>query len=59
DSGVLVYSCAFYQYQVHTRTRVQRASGIPHALFGGGRFINGSGASRGEVVNARFDGLAV
>jgi hypothetical protein len=34
DSGVLVYSCAFYQYQVHTRPRVQRASGIPHALFG-------------------------
>jgi hypothetical protein len=33
DSGVLVYSCAFYQYQVHTRPRVQRASGVPHALF--------------------------
>src|SRR6267142_2616279 len=26
DSGVLVYSCAFYHYQVHTRPRVQRAS---------------------------------
>jgi len=34
DSGVLVYSCAFYHYQVHTRPRVQRAPGIPHALFG-------------------------
>jgi len=34
DSGVLVYSCAFYHYQVHTRPRVQRASGVPHALFG-------------------------
>jgi hypothetical protein len=34
DSGVLVYSCAFYQYKVHTRPRVQRASGVPHALLG-------------------------
>jgi len=24
----------FYHYQVHTRPRVQRASGVPHALFG-------------------------
>jgi len=31
DSGVLVYSCAFYQYKVHARLRVQRASGVPHA----------------------------
>src|ERR1700730_16257904 len=28
------YSCAFYQYKVHTRPRVQRAPGIPHALLG-------------------------
>jgi hypothetical protein len=34
DSGVLVYSCAFYQYKVHTRPRVQRAPGVPHALLG-------------------------
>src|SRR5882724_7980178 len=34
DSGVLVYSCAFYQYKVHARPRVQRAPGVPHALFG-------------------------
>src|SRR3979409_993990 len=34
DSGVLVYSCAFYQYKVHARLRVQRPSGVPHALFG-------------------------
>src|ERR1700730_10715111 len=27
------YSCAFYHYQVHTRPRVQRAPGIPHALY--------------------------
>src|SRR5713226_3964224 len=33
DSGVLVYSCAFYQFKAHTRPRVQRAPGIPHALF--------------------------
>jgi len=51
DSGVLVYSCAFYHYQVHTRLRVQRASGVPHASLGE-RFINGSGALRGEGVNA-------
>src|ERR1700704_6986897 len=34
DSGVLVYSCAFYQCKVHARPRVQRAPGVPHALFG-------------------------
>src|SRR6267142_2825226 len=34
DSGVLVYSCAFYQCQAHTRLRVPRAPGVPHALFG-------------------------
>src|SRR5258708_17375948 len=32
------YSSAFYHYQVHTRPRVQRASGIPHALQGGETF---------------------
>ena len=26
-------SCAFYHYKVHTRPRVQRAPGIPHALL--------------------------
>ncbi len=31
------YSCAFHHYQAHTRPRVQRAPGIPHALLGGGR----------------------
>src|SRR5260370_12136260 len=31
--GTRCYSCAFYHYQVHTRPRVQRASGVPHALF--------------------------
>src|SRR5216683_7424237 len=46
-SGVLVYSCAFYQYQVHTRPRVQRASGIPHALWAEGN-SNTSGAPRRE-----------
>src|SRR5713226_9004678 len=34
DSGVLVYSCAFYQCKARTRLRVQRAPGVPHALFG-------------------------
>jgi hypothetical protein len=36
--------------QVHTRPRVHWASGIPHALQGGERFFNGSGAWRGEIV---------
>jgi hypothetical protein len=34
---------------------VHWASGIPHALQGGGRFINASGALRGEVGNARLE----
>src|SRR5712671_6837588 len=34
DDGVLVYSCAFYQCKARTRLRVQRAPGVPHALFG-------------------------
>src|SRR6266550_407496 len=47
DSGVLVYSCAFYQYKVHTRPRVQRAPGVPHALyFKGGTFLAKSRACR-------------
>ena len=33
DSGVLVYSCAFFQCKAHARLRVQRASGVPHALY--------------------------
>jgi ABC-type glutathione transport system ATPase component len=36
-------------------TCLQRAPGIPHALQGGERFINGSGAWRGGVVNLRLD----
>jgi hypothetical protein len=43
------YSCAFYHYEVRTRLRVQRAPGIPHALFG--REINanlGRNAPRGR-----------
>src|SRR5260370_21440998 len=45
------YSCAFYHYKVHARPRVQRAPGIPHALLGGERIINDSGASRRGVAN--------
>jgi hypothetical protein len=44
--------------QLHTRPRVQRAPGIPHALQGAEEFINGSGASRGEIVNPRFNVIA-
>src|SRR4029077_13450251 len=31
------YSCASYHYKAHTRPRVQRAPGIPHALVWGER----------------------
>src|SRR6266852_6760965 len=44
-------SCAFYHYQVHTKPRVQRAPGIPHALFWGEKFMHDSGASRREIAN--------
>jgi hypothetical protein len=40
---------------------VQRAPGIPHALHGGERSVNGSGARRGEregVCGIEFDVLA-
>src|SRR5229473_3250708 len=48
DSGVLVYSCAFYQFKAHTRPRVRRAPGIPHALcfLGRKRTMHNSGALR-------------
>src|ERR1700681_2367225 len=55
DSGVLVYSCAFYQCKAHTRLRVQRAPGVPHALLGAEDKCIGSGASRGEIVNLDLD----
>jgi hypothetical protein len=45
------YSCAFYHYKVHTRPRVQRAPGIPHALCFPGREIHqrlGRNAPRGR-----------
>src|ERR1700681_528952 len=45
------YSCAFYHYQVHTKPRVQRAPGIPHALLGAEDKMQTSGASRREALN--------
>jgi hypothetical protein len=42
----------FYQYKVHTGLRVQRAPGVPHALYGAAELNNASGASRCEGVNA-------
>jgi hypothetical protein len=46
-----VHTC--YQY-AHTRLRVHRAPGIPHALWVQGRqiFCNNPGASRGGAANA-------
>src|SRR5258708_2002413 len=52
DSGVLVYSCAFYQCQAHTRLRVPRAPGVPHALFGRKVSCKASDASRREAAKA-------
>src|SRR6266478_1839845 len=52
DSGVLVYSCASLPMQ--SAHEAAGATGIrrsPRPLRGG-RFINGSGALRGEVANA-------
>src|SRR5216683_2277992 len=54
DSGVLVYSCAIYQSKARTRPRVQRAPGIPHALFWGEGFMQSSGAQRREILYARL-----
>src|SRR6266571_5266497 len=34
QGGLAKGPCAINHYQVHTRPRVQRASGVPHALFG-------------------------
>jgi hypothetical protein len=39
---------------LHRGLRVQRAPGIPHALKGGERFVQSSGASRRGVANARL-----
>src|SRR5713226_3370352 len=36
--------------QVHTRPRVQRAPGIPHALKGGETTMHNSGTSRREIA---------
>ena|SRR6266702_5199812 len=54
--GVAVYSFTrvhFYQCKAHTRLRVQRAPGVPHALSWARDKCNDSGASRreGEVVS--------
>ena len=48
--GTRCYSCAFYQCKLHTRPRVQRASGVPHALFGARELMQGLGriARRGR-----------
>src|SRR5229473_7795806 len=54
DSGVPVATTRVLS-TLHTGLRVQRAPGIPHALLGGGRFINGSGASRREVAKLRLE----
>jgi hypothetical protein len=40
---------------MHTRLRVQRAPGIPHALVWGERFKHNSGASRREIVKSYLE----
>ena len=44
--------------QVHTRPRVQRAPGVPHALKEGGDFMHDSGAARREIVKLHLDVIA-
>jgi hypothetical protein len=45
------YSCAYLLPIAHTRLRVHRAPGIPHALwFQGVKFMQTSGASRREIA---------
>src|ERR1700760_1782899 len=49
------YSCAYLLPIAHTRLRVHRAPGIPHALcLQGGKFMQTSGASRREIAEARL-----
>jgi len=48
-----LHSCA--TNTLHTRLRVQRAPGIPHALNGAEDFMQGSGAWRREAANACLD----
>ena len=43
-----------YQCKAHTRLRVPRAPGVPHALYWAEELNNASGASRREGVNARL-----
>jgi hypothetical protein len=51
----------FYHYKARTRLRVQRAPGIPHALYflGGERFINGSGALRVARANVFVEFIVI
>jgi hypothetical protein len=45
------YSCAYLLPHAHTRLRVHRAPGIPHALcFQGGDQLQTSDASRREIA---------
>ena len=45
------YACAFHHYNMHTRPRVQRASGIPHTLQGGRTFHQRLGGLRRMSAN--------
>jgi hypothetical protein len=47
-----LHSCA--TNTLHTRLRVQRAPGIPHALKGAKDFMHDSGASRRGIAEPRL-----
>src|ERR1700757_3129655 len=50
------YSCAYLLPIAHTRLRVHRAPGIPHALcFQGGRYWQTSDALRREIARVCLD----
>jgi hypothetical protein len=55
-----VCSCAHFLCTLRMRPRVQRASGIPCALFifGGEDYLQTSGASRREIVKLRLAVIA-
>jgi len=58
DSGVLVYSCAFLPMQSAREAAGATGTRRSPRPLSGGRFINASGALRGEGVNVCLDVIA-
>src|ERR1700687_2821096 len=58
ESGGPVVTCSCAFYTLHARLRVQRASGIPHALFPREWIVQNSGASRRENADVCLNVIA-